>query len=288
MSSRRIVATCAAMVLIVGLGSWYSVSAFPLRSSDQAATPGSLKAGPLELRAHAVTPENPIPRRVHYEPAAIPDSIDSVRGNVGVRVTLDDVGRVAESRMISMSFDLPEFSVEASEVSLKDRGMRSLVGNAQAGNTPSDPMASKQKLDALIDSALTSVRQWRYDPPFEAPLTFTVQVPFTKGLEVMAFKPAREGNALRVGGEIKPPIKIKDVRPLYPPVAREAGVSGVVIIEVRIGSDGFVEEAHVLKSIPLLDEAALDAVKQWQFTPTLMNGVATPVIMTVTMNFTQQ
>jgi TonB family protein len=288
MSSRRIVATCATMALIVGLGSWYAVSAFPLRSSDQATTPGSVEAGTLELRARAVTPENPVPRRVHYEPAAIPDSIDSVRGNVGVRVTLDDVGRVAEARMVSMSFDLPEFSVEASEVSLKDRGMRSLVGNATAGNTPSNPMASKQKLVALIDSALTSVRQWRYDPPFEAPLTFTVQVPLTKGPEVMEFKPAIENGALRVGGEIKPPVKIKDVRPVYPPVAREAGVSGVVILEVRIDTDGNVEQARVLKSIPLLDEAALDAVKQWRFVPTLLNGAPVPIMMTVTVNFTQQ
>ena len=110
----------------------------------------------------------------------------------------------------------------------------------------------------------------------------------SKGPEVMEFKPAREGDALRVGGEIKAPIKIKDVRPVYPPIAREAGVSGVVIIEVRIGADGTVEEAHVLKSIPLLDQAALDAVKQWEFVPTLLNGAPVPIMMTVTINFTQQ
>ncbi len=86
--------------------------------------------------------------------------------------------------------------------------------------------------------------------------------------------PRAKADALRVGGNIKAPVKVKDVRPVYPPIAREAGVSGVVIIEVRIGTDGTVEEAHVLKSIPLLDQAALDAVKQWQFVPTLLNGSA--------------
>ena len=60
-----------------------------------------------------------------------------------------------------------------------------------------------------------------------------------------------------------------------------------MIIEVRIATDGSVEEARVLKSIPLLDQAALDAVKQWQFVPTLMNGQPTPIIMTVTINFAQ-
>ena len=66
------------------------------------------------------------------------------------------------------------------------------------------------------------------------------------------------------------------------------GVQGVVIIEATIGPDGRVKDAKVLRSIPLLDQAALDAVKQWQFTPTLLNNVPVPVIMTVTVNFTLQ
>jgi protein TonB len=93
---------------------------------------------------------------------------------------------------------------------------------------------------------------------------------------------------VRVGGSIKQPTKIKDVKPVYPPIAQSARVSGVVIIEATIGTDGRVKEAKVLRSIPLLDQAALDAVRQWQFTPTLLNGVPVPVIMTVTVNFTLQ
>jgi TonB family protein len=284
MSSRRIVVTCAAMALIVGLGSWYAVSAFPLRRSDQTRTPASLEAGPLELKAHAVTPENPVPRRVHYEAPTIPDSIDSIRGNFGVKVTLDDVGRVAEARLVSMEFFIPGLNYEASAVDLGNRGTRSLEGAVNGALKVGGPEA-QQAIKALFDSAVTSVRQWQYDPPFEAPLTFTVQVRYAKGPEVMAFKARQEGDALRVGGEIKSPRKIKDVKPIYPPIAREAGVAGVVIIEVRIGTDGRIEEGHVLKSIPLLDEAALDAVKQWQFEPTLMNGAPVPLIMTVTINF---
>jgi len=93
---------------------------------------------------------------------------------------------------------------------------------------------------------------------------------------------------VRVGGNIKQPNKTKDVKPVYPPIAQSARVQGVVIIEATIGPDGRVKEAKVLRSIPLLDQAALDAVKQWQFTPTLLNGVPVPVIMTVTVNFTLQ
>jgi protein TonB len=93
---------------------------------------------------------------------------------------------------------------------------------------------------------------------------------------------------VRVGGAIKPPNKTKHVPPIYPPIAQSARVSGIVIIEATIGADGKVKDAKVLKSIPLLDQSALDAVKQWQFTPTLLNNVPVPVIMTVTVNFTLQ
>src|SRR6185503_6456364 len=93
---------------------------------------------------------------------------------------------------------------------------------------------------------------------------------------------------VRVGGNIKPPQKTRDVRPTYPPIAQSARVQGIVIIEATIGPDGSVKDAKVLRSIPLLDQAALDAVRQWQFTPTLLNGVPVPVIMTVTVQFTLQ
>jgi protein TonB len=93
---------------------------------------------------------------------------------------------------------------------------------------------------------------------------------------------------VRVGGAIKQPNKLKNVPPVYPPIAQSARVQGVVIIEATIGADGKVKDAKVLRSIPLLDQAALDAVKQWVFTPTLLNNVPVPVIMTVTVNFTLQ
>ena len=91
--------------------------------------------------------------------------------------------------------------------------------------------------------------------------------------------------AYRIGGGLQPPKKLKDVPPVYPPLAQEARVQGVVIVEVRIDEQGMVGDVRTLRSIPLLDEAAIDAVKQWQYTPTLLNGVAVPVRMTVTVNF---
>ena len=91
--------------------------------------------------------------------------------------------------------------------------------------------------------------------------------------------------AYRIGGNIQPPKKLKDVPPVYPAIAQKARVQGVVIMDARIDEQGNVIDVRTLRSIPLLDEAAIDAVRQWQYTPTLMNGVAVPVVMTVTVNF---
>jgi protein TonB len=89
----------------------------------------------------------------------------------------------------------------------------------------------------------------------------------------------------RVGGDIKPPRKTADVAPVYPQIARAAHVSGMVILEATIDEHGVVRDARVLRSIPLLDDAALDAVRQWRFTPTVLNGQVIPIVMTVTVNF---
>jgi protein TonB len=90
---------------------------------------------------------------------------------------------------------------------------------------------------------------------------------------------------VRVGGSVKEPKKIKDVKPVYPEDAKAAGVSGVVIIEAVIGTDGKVVEAKALRPVAMLDEAALEAVRQWEYTPTLLNGEPVSVIMTVTVSF---
>lgn len=91
--------------------------------------------------------------------------------------------------------------------------------------------------------------------------------------------------AVRVGGAIRNPVKVKDVVPEYPPVAKSARVGGTVQVQATIGPDGKVADASVVKSVPLLDQAALDAVRQWEYKPTLVKGVPVPVIVNVAVNF---
>jgi len=90
---------------------------------------------------------------------------------------------------------------------------------------------------------------------------------------------------LRVGGDIREPRKVVHVAPVYPDLALRAGVEGIVIVEATIDERGRVRDATVLRSVPVLDEAALEAVRQWVYSPTLLDGVPTPVVMTVTVRF---
>ena len=93
---------------------------------------------------------------------------------------------------------------------------------------------------------------------------------------------------IRLHSGMAAPRKIRDLVPTYPAMARRARVQGVVILEAVIDVSGRVESARVLRSIPLLDDAALEAVRQWHFEPARLNGQPVPVVMTVTVNFSLQ
>ena len=90
---------------------------------------------------------------------------------------------------------------------------------------------------------------------------------------------------IRPGGIIRPPQKVHNVAPTYPAIAQAARVSGTVILDALITEDGSVRDVKLLRSVALLDAAAIEAVRQWRFTPTLLNGVPVQVIMTVTVTF---
>jgi TonB family protein len=81
------------------------------------------------------------------------------------------------------------------------------------------------------------------------------------------------------------PTKIKDVKPIYPLAAQIRGIQGIVIVEASIGADGTVTSVRVMRSVPGLDEAAADAVRQWVFAPHVVNGVPSPLVSTMTITF---
>jgi protein TonB len=90
---------------------------------------------------------------------------------------------------------------------------------------------------------------------------------------------------VRVGSSLKAPRQIYSVQPDYPPLAREAHIWGAVVVNAVIDEQGNVVQAHALSGHPLLMPAALKAVLQWKYEPTLLNGTPVAVEMEVTVHF---
>ncbi len=91
-----------------------------------------------------------------------------------------------------------------------------------------------------------------------------------------------------VGGKLQNSKLIHKVQPQYPETARLAGVEGIVLLQVLVSQDGVVSDIEILRGHPLLNEAAISAVRQWRYSPTLLNGSSIPTIATVTVNFVLQ
>ena len=142
----------------------------------------------------------------------------------------------------------------------------------------------------LDQAALDAVKQWTYEPltidgkPRKVLFTVTVRFALKEGDRAKLVERFAQG-AVKAEGDIKPPMLIKEVAPVYPEAARAAGVQGVVILSVKADGKGRVVDVMVLRSIPLLDQAAIDSVRQWVYEPKIIDGKAMPVVFTVTVRF---
>jgi protein TonB len=98
--------------------------------------------------------------------------------------------------------------------------------------------------------------------------------------------PVRAAAPLRISGALKPPDLLRRVDPVYAPIAVASHISGVVILEAVVDADGSIESVKTVRSSnSLLDKAATDALKQWQYAPLVLAGVPTPFVVMATFNF---
>jgi TonB family protein len=147
-----------------------------------------------------------------------------------------------------------------------------------------DEIETRAVAEATRGAATRSgISQFPFDGPSGA--RFTTRVDMGGAAAVAAPNPSSPLAPVRVGGNIPQPRKIADARPVLPAEAAQAGIRGVVIVEIVVGVDGSVSDAKILRSIPTLDGAALDTVRHWRYEPTALNGQPVPVIMTVTVAF---
>jgi TonB family protein len=272
MSSTRVAVASCLLAVALAASTWKAVSAFPLHGSAGPQQPGFAVVPDTKESYHIVA--------THYWEIVNKDA------SLTPEQKLDAIakGIAAEDRAIAID---PNF---VSALVYKNMFLR-----LQA-NLTADP-ATRDRLIAEADELRHTVIVMR-GTATPAPASGGVMPPppppppIPDSGSQMVFVPRSSqppgaiADPVRVGGAVGVPMKTRDVKPVYPPLARQAGVNGVVVIEVLIDSAGNVAEAHILRSIPLLDQAALDAVRQWRFMPTMVDGQPRPLLMTTTVNFT--
>jgi protein TonB len=89
-----------------------------------------------------------------------------------------------------------------------------------------------------------------------------------------------------VGGDVMAAKLIRQIRPEYPPMAKITRTQGIVRLTASIGIDGAIQNLQLMSGHPFLIKAAMDAVRQWRYSPTLLNGQPVEVVTTIEVNFT--
>ena len=206
-------------------------------------------------------------------------------------ITVD--GRLMESKLVTRVEPVyPETARRARlegtvalEVLIDEQGVVERVRIIRGGYPPLQPAAR----DAVL--------QWRYAPTFldgrAVKVLTTVNVTFrlppgsaiAVAPSVAPVAPPRPRQPLRAGGVVQDSKLIHRVEPVYPELARRTRAEAVIVMEVQIDEQGDVTDVSIARGHPLFDQAAIDAVKQWRYSPTLLNGEPVPVVTTVTIPF---
>jgi TonB family protein len=183
-----------------------------------------------------------------------------------------------------------EYSV-AGEMSHFGLGLTTASGLVQVLGGPRAPRAGTTGVSFKDTTAVASVtfsgsgRGTGRRGGFDQAEDHQINVAMRSAATVPPDPPPPPSAPVRIGGILKTPYKIQDADPVMPPIAAKAGIRGAVILDIIIGTDGSVVDARVLRSIPLLDQAALDAARKWRYEPTMLNGMPVQVIMTATVMF---
>lgn len=262
MSSIRVVAASLALALALAGGAWTGVRAFPLRQAGASAAPSAQNPprDPLSPDTHQLRATE------FYERATKNTALSPADKMKALQNAID-----AEDRALAIN---PEY---VPALIYKNLALRTL---ATVTTDTDEQHRMIQEADALRDKALALRRAAGLpDPPF-ASNTPAPPVPASYQEAIARLHP------LRIGGNMMAPVKVRDAQPQYPEEAKSAGIQGVVILEAIVNAEGKVEDARILKSVPQLDGAALEAVRQWEYMPTLLNGAPVPIVVTLTVNFT--
>jgi len=257
---------------------------------------------------------------IGYPPAALRNGI---QGTVAVEVRIDSNGEVSDAQVLSGPEELrkgvltsvlnwhftPDFAGTSRMIQVDFTAPKTAetlpvavpaAGSVQTGTIRSievQDLSAEGRAQLLAALPIHEGDQWNPDSAerarqalkaFDEHLSIRQQTVFQSpdgGAQVdlvISNLPKR----IRVGGNLQSAMIVRKVVPLYPPEAKAAGIQGIVSLAAIIGKDGTMQELKVLDGPPQLIQAAMDAVKQWVYQPTLLNGNPVQVETTIDVNFT--
>ena len=307
MSKRRLISFCATSCGVLLAASWVALHTFPLQAAPvpQEATPSNL--------LHSVAPKYPQAARDKH-----------IEGAVVLEVHIDAEGHVSDAKVVSGPEELRSAALEAilqwhyspqamtlptiTQATMNFKLPQDEASDAKPGIAlPADWHGTLKsiQIDGLTPAARDELLQRL--PAHEgdtvnadviASLTKTVRA-FDEHLNVslspdephtlrISLAPAAPlgPNRIRVGGNVQQAKLLAHVVPVYPPEAKAQGIEGPVRLQAILDKDGKVANLVVLSGDPMLATAALDAVRQWQYSTTLLNGDPVEVVTQIDVNFT--
>ena len=257
---------------------------------------------------------------VTYPPAALRDR---VQGTVSVQVKLDSTGVVSDAqvlsgpeelrkpvlesvlewhfapelagstRVIEVAFELPKAAGEPAPVSsprppVQQGTIRSIHVSGLSDQATAELLASLPIHEGGEWNADTAQKASQAVKAFDEHLTIVQQVAAQSagGTPQLDLAIIDSPGRIRVGGNVQSAMIVAKVPPIYPAAAKAARIQGVVHLSAIIGMDGTVQELTVLDGPAELTQSAMDAVKQWVYRPTLLNGNPVQVQTTIDINYT--
>jgi len=326
MSKTRLASALAGSVCILAAAAWFVTNTFPLAAAPQVVndSPGvtvNLNGGTLLHRAPVAYPESARAKGVQGA-VTLELTLDSA-GNVADARAVSGPEQLRKpalesalqwhftreagnQRQVTISFDASappssESNAQQGSASLPRPGSRTLKSINVVGLSDNARATLLSRLalhvgDTVTQDSMLAATKTVMD--FDEHLRVAVGNPSDTevALTIVARNPAtavrREAEAtavpgrIKVGGNAQQTKLVLQPRPVYPPEAKAARVQGKVSLMAIIGKDGAVKNLEVISGDPLLVPSALDAVKQWVYTPTLLNGNPVEVQTQIDVNYT--
>ena len=249
MSKTRLIASLATAWLILFLTGKLAVQVFPLESAEVPESQSATAQSDNGSKEGIVVPQELLSKRLVHQvkPTYLPEAKKlGIQGEVLLEVTINEKGEVEN---ISV--------------------------------TKGHPL--------LVRSALEAVKQWKYRPYVvdgaAVPVSSTVSVNFTLQDSNAGTLEKSQSPLIRLGSPAMATNLVYRVEPIYPLEAKQKGIAGEVVFDVTINEQGEVSDVQVLSGNAMLVSAAYEAVRQWRYTPVLLNGDPIRAKANVTIRF---